>query len=118
VNAWTLGGFFQPVDMNNVLNTVKAGSTVPLKFTAYSGSTELTDVAIVQSFVQTRISCDATAPQDDIEVTTTGGTSLRYDPTARQFIQNWQTPKITGACYRVTLTTDDGSTLVAFFKLK
>lgn len=118
VLAWTLRGFFQPVDMNNVVNSVKAGSTVPLKFTAYAGSTELTDVTIVQSFVQTKVSCDASATIDEIEVTTTGGTSLRYDATARQFIQNWQTPKSAGSCYRVTLTTDDGSTLVAYFKLK
>ena len=45
-------------------------------------------------------------------------TSLRYDATAGQFIQNWQTPKLPGQCYRVTMTTDDGSALVAFFKLK
>ena len=32
VLAWTLTGFYQPVDMNNVVNTVKGGSTVPLKF--------------------------------------------------------------------------------------
>jgi predicted phage gp36 major capsid-like protein len=39
VLAWTLGGFFQPVDMGGVVNTVKAGSTVPLKFTVLAGST-------------------------------------------------------------------------------
>ena len=48
----------------------------------------------------------------------TGGTSLRYDSTAGQFIQNWQTPKLPGVCYIVTMTTDDGSSLTANFKLK
>ena len=46
VLAWTLNGFFQPVDMNGVLNTVKNGSTVPLKFEIFAGPTELTDTAI------------------------------------------------------------------------
>jgi hypothetical protein len=118
VNAWTLNGFYQPVDMNGVYNTVRNGSTVPLKFEAFAGTTELTATSIVKSFVQTRITCDTSATIDEIEVTSTGGTSLRYDATAGQFIQNWQTPRQAGACYRVTLTTQDGSALVAFFRLK
>lgn len=118
VLAWTLNGFYQPVDMNGIFNTVRGGSTVPLKFEVFAGSTELTSTSAIASFVQTRIACDGSAPQDDIEITTTGGTSLRYDTTAGQFIQNWQTPRQAGACYRVTMTTQDGSALVAFFKLK
>jgi hypothetical protein len=118
VLAWTMKGFYQPVDMGEVFNTVKAGSTVPLKFEIFAGSTELTNTASVQSFVQSKIACDGTAPVDDIEFTTTGGTSLRYDATAGQFVQNWQTPKLPGACYRVTMTANDGSKLIANFKLK
>ena len=38
INPWTLSGFYQPVDMGGVVNTVKGGSTVPLKFEAFSGS--------------------------------------------------------------------------------
>lgn len=118
VLAWTLSGFYSPVDMNSVVNIVKGGSTVPLKFEVLAGATELTATSVVQSFVQTRITCDTSATLDEIEVTTTGGTSLRYDATAGQFIQNWQTPKQAGACYRVTMTTQDGSSLVALFKLR
>jgi hypothetical protein len=118
VLAWTLNGFYNPVDMNGVYNTVRGGSTVPLKFEVFAGSTELSATSVVQSFVQTRIACDGSSPVDDIEFTTTGGTSLRYDTTGGQFIQNWQTPRTAGACYRVTMTTQDGSSLVAFFKLK
>jgi hypothetical protein len=115
--AWTFRGFYQPVDMDK-LNTVKGGSTVPLKFEVFAGSTELTSTSVVKSFVQTRVSCDTNAVIDEIEVTTTGGTSLRYDVTGDQFVQNWQTPRQTGACYLVTMTTQDGSTLQARFKLK
>jgi hypothetical protein len=111
-------GFYNPVDMGGVYNTVKGGSTVPLKFEVFAGSTELTSTSVIQSFVQTKIACDGTAPLDDIEITSTGGTSLRYDTTGGQFIQNWQTPRQPGSCYRVTMTTQDGSFLQAFFKLK
>ena len=53
-----------------------------------------------------------------VEFTTTGGTQLRYDGAAGQFIQNWQTPKTTGKCYVVQLTAKDGSTIAAHFKTK
>ena len=119
VLAWTLKGFYQPVDMNGVWNVVKNGSTVPLKFEVYAGATELTDVSVVKSFTVKSVSCPgATAIADDIELTTTGGTQLRYDSTGGQFIQNWQTPKRPGTCWVVTMTTVDGSFLSANFKLK
>lgn len=120
VLAWTLGGFYQPVDMGaDVWNTVKGGSTVPLKFEVFSGATELTNVGVVDNFLVKGVTCPQTGvTTDDIELTTTGATSLRYDATGGQFIQNWQTPKKPGVCYRVTMTTDDGSSIGANFKLK
>ena len=117
VLAWTLKGFYQPVDMNNVVNTVKNGSTVPLKFEIYAGDTELTLTSYVKGLTYTAVSC-STAPTDEIELTATGQTSLRYDATSGQFIFNWKTPSTANACYRVTMTAQDGSTLIALFKLK
>ncbi len=72
------------------------------------------------SFKSQEITCNTTnGVTDEIELTSTGGTSLRYDTTGGQFIQNWQTPKNSaGKCYQVTMKTTDGSSLVAFFKLK
>lgn len=120
VLAWTDSGFYNPVNMGGTLNTVKAGSTVPLKFNVYMGSTELTDTSVVKSFTSRQLSCStlSTGITDPIEVTTTGGTSLRYDSTGRQFVQNWKTPGAAGSCYQVTMTTQDGSALQANFKLK
>lgn len=118
VRAWTLSGFYQPVEMGGVWNTVKGGSTVPLKFEIFAGPTELTDTAYVKSFTAVQVACTSGLGEDEVEFTTTGGTSLRYDPVAGQFIQNWQTPKKPGFCYRVTMTTQDGSSLVALFKLR
>jgi hypothetical protein len=47
VNSWTITGFYQPVDMGNIVNTVKGGSTVPLKFNIYAGGVERTSVTDV-----------------------------------------------------------------------
>jgi hypothetical protein len=123
VLAWTLNGFYAPVDMPGtsgppIYNTVKGGQTVPLKFNVLAGLTEQTTTAAVQKFSAIQTACDIAATVADVEVTNTGGTSLRYDTIGGQFIQNWQTPKKPGECYRVTILTADGSTIWALFKLK
>jgi HSP20 family molecular chaperone IbpA len=115
IKAWTTKGFYPPVDMGGVVNTVKGGSTVPLKFELFSGATELTDTSAIKSLTATKSTCAPGAAEDAIEVTATGGTSLRYDSTGGQFIYNWKTP--TGAgCYTVTMTANDGSKITAYFK--
>jgi Tol biopolymer transport system component len=114
----TLSGFYQPVDMGDVWNIVKNGSTVPLKFEVFDGSTEVTDTAIVvQPLTATQTVCSGGAI-DEIELTATGGTSLRYDAASGQFVYTWQTPRKRGYCYIVTLTLTDGSSLSAKFQLK
>ena len=119
VLAWTLYGFYQPVDVHGVWNTVKGGSTVPFKFEIFAGSTELTDPADVSGFSAAPIPCPSgSLNTDPIEVTATGATALRYDSIAGQFVYNWQTPKRPGNCYQVTMTTADGSLLSANFLLK
>jgi trimeric autotransporter adhesin len=122
VSAWTMRGFYSPVDMGTssslVYNTIKGGQTVPLKFEVFSGSTELTNVSAVQPLSTALVSCTS-GPEDAIELTATGNTELRYDSTSGQFIYNWKTPTGTNKCYKVTVTAADGiSKLIAYFKLK
>jgi hypothetical protein len=117
VLAWTTKGFYAPVDMGGVFNTVKGGSTVPLKFELFAGDNELTATTSVKSLTYAKVTCDGSAPTDDIETVATGGTSLRYDSTGGQFIYNWKTPTGQG-CYKVTMLAQDGSTISAFFKTK
>jgi hypothetical protein len=116
VLAWTTKGFYSPVDMNGVLNKVKGGSTVPLKFELLAGATELTSTAAVKSFAYKTVACDNSSPSDDIEMLTSGSTSLRYDTTGGQFIQNWKVPTALG-CYRAVMTAQDNSTIEALFKV-
>ncbi len=108
-------GFYQPVDMNGVWNSIKGGNTVPLKFEVFDGTTELTSTTAVKGFSAVMLSC-TTGTEDAIELfSTTGQTELRYDTTSGQFIQNWKTPTGSG-CYKATMTTADGQTLTALFK--
>ena len=100
-------------------NTIKGGQTVPLKFNVYAGNVERTALTDITSFTQTQVSCGASDTSDPVDTTTTGNTSLRYDGTAGQWIQNWKTPSYSASasCYRATVTFADKSTLSAFFKL-
>ena len=60
VLGWTLNGFYQPVDMNGVLqHGEERQSTVPLKFEIFAGPTELTNPASVASLTSAQINCDA-----------------------------------------------------------
>jgi hypothetical protein len=119
VLAWTMLGFYQPTDMAGIVNTVKNGSTVPLKFEIFAGPTELTNTSAVLQPLKATVSNCSGAPTDDIELVATGATSLRYDTTAGQFFYNWQTPKSAGTCYVVTVAAADGVTkITANFKLK
>jgi hypothetical protein len=117
VLAWTVSGFYAPVDKPNTLNVTKGGSTVPLKFEIFAGLTELTDTSVVSTLTKL-ITCGTGLPTDTVEVLATGGTSLRYDTTGGQFIFNWQTPKRPGTCWQVTMTAQDGSFATANFQLK
>jgi hypothetical protein len=126
VGSWTLTGFYQPVDMPNltiVINSVKGGSTVPLKFNIYAGTpgplTErksITDVMFGSVQVAEYNCATISGYESPTDVTNTGATSLRYDTS--QFIQNWQTPKPPNKCYQVRMTAIDGSHIDAYFKTK
>ena len=115
VRAWTLSGFYAPVEMNGVYNVVRGGNTVALKFEVFAGPIELTDTSVVKSLTFALVACSSGA---ELGTEQTAVATLRYDTTSGRFIQNWQTPRKVGACYRVTVMTQDGSSLVAFFKLK
>jgi hypothetical protein len=112
----TIAGLYQPVDMGRVLNTVKGGSTVPLKFEVFAGTVEATSTSIIAPISLKQYNCDPNAALDAIEIIATGGTSLRYDTAAGQYVYNWQTPRTKGICYQVAVSTIDGATVIAQFK--
>lgn len=117
VTPWELHGFQSPVDMGGVVNTVRAGATVPLRFEVFAGGTERTSTTSVTGIASTQVACDGNAPLDEIETTATGATALRYDDAAGVFVFNWKTPSQDG-CYQVRVSTADGSALTASFRLR
>ena len=116
VTPWRIAGFYSPVDMNGVYNTVKAGSTVPLKFEVFAGDTELTATADVRGLTAREIACDTAAPRDAVELITSGRTELTYADGV--FQHNWKTPRAARTCIEVTVETRDGSEVSARFLLR
>ena len=59
VLAASAKGFYSPVDMGNLTNTVKSGSTVPLKFELFGGATNTEQKALsaVSSVSAKQITC-------------------------------------------------------------
>jgi hypothetical protein len=130
-------GFYQPVGVPNsvfvpaggtrpspdaatVWNVAKGGQTIPLKFNVYVDDVERSTTTGI-TFTTTTFACPGTSTSlsDEVDFTTTGNTSLRYDSVERQFIQNWKTPSVSrDTCYRTTVTLHDGSTISAFFRLR
>ena len=109
-----------------VWNTVKGGQTVPLKFNVFAGAVEKTASDAFPGFdvtkafqMQKLANCTDSVATDPVDYTATSGqTTLRYDTTGMQWIQNWATPKVSATtCYRTFVTFADGSTLEAFFQL-
>jgi hypothetical protein len=109
-------GFHSPVSqVPGAINTIKGGSTVPLKFNVYVDGVEKTDTSGLQ-FGVSAVGCAISAGEDPVDFTTTGGTQLRYE--GGSFIQSWKTPSVPG-CYLVRMTTTaDGLSLNALFKVK
>jgi hypothetical protein len=119
VLAWTLSGFFQPVDNNGVFNTLKSGQGVPLKWNVMAGGTEITDPTMM-TMTQKQIACPSNPPLDSVEETaaTAGGSTLTYDPVAHQYKYVWKSPSNSvNTCWKLTMTSADASTLIAYFKL-
>jgi Tol biopolymer transport system component len=111
-------GFFHPVDNLPVLNQVKAGGAIPVKFSL--GGNQGLSIFAAGSPVSRLIACDASAPLDDIEQTVTaGGSSLSYDPVSGQYTYIWKTEKSwANTCRQLVVKFVDGTQHSANFKLK
>jgi hypothetical protein len=144
VTPWTLKGFLRPLKSGDgVWNKVKGGSVVPLKFTVHQGATKAKSIAVVTGFTSQLVSCTTgTATGEAVALTTTKkGFALKYRDGA--FQKNFKTPKATlitkvvtkvthkgnktivktvkttvAACYAVSVTTADGSSLRALLRLR
>jgi hypothetical protein len=111
-------GFFQPVDNGNVLNSVKAGSAIPVKFSL--GGDQGLNIFATGFPSSLKIACASGAIVDDIETTVTAGnSSLTYDALAGQYVYIWKTDKTwTGTCRQLQVKLVDGTIHTANFQFK
>jgi hypothetical protein len=121
-NAVVFSGFFSPVHNLPIVNNVKAGQTIPVKWriTDPNGA-PISDPANFKNLASSPVSCtsfsgDAASPP--IEEHSAGSSGLQYRGDGHwQF--NWKTPKAyAGQCRKMVLTLGDGSTHEADFKFK
>ncbi|HEX9387606.1 MAG TPA: PxKF domain-containing protein, partial [Anaerolineales bacterium] len=116
--TYPFSGFFSPVDNLPVLNTIKAGQAIPVRF-SLGGDQGLDIFAVGYPKVQ-QIACDGSAPGDAIEETVTSGISgLQYDPATDTYTYVWKTQKSwAGTCRQLIVRLGDGTDHVANFQFK
>jgi hypothetical protein len=109
-------GFFQPIN-NTALNTVKAGSAIPVKF-SLGGNMGMNVIA--SGYPRAVASGCSGAGEDPIADSETLGNvssnSFNYDASADQYVYVWKSDKgWTGRCVQLQLMMRDGTTHYANF---
>jgi hypothetical protein len=116
--SYSFTGFFQPVDNVPTFNTVKAGQSVPIKF-SLGGNYGLNILAAGAPTSQ-QIACPSSASVDDIEQVVTGSNSgLQYDTATGAYTYVWKTQKAWGGrCRQLNVRLSDGTDHTANFQFK
>lgn len=111
-------GFLAPVDSLPVVNAVKAGRAVPVKF-SLDGDRGL-NIFASGSPASQQVTCDAQSPVSDVEQTmTAGGSSLSYDAASDTYTYVWKTSAAwAGTCRQLVVRLIDGSSHIASFKFR
>jgi hypothetical protein len=110
-------GFFAPVDNPATVNTVKAGSAIPVKFNL--GGNQGLAIFAANSPASGPIACSATDGDAVEETVTAGSSSLQFDASTGQYIYVWKTEKAwVGQCRVLQVKLRDGQVKSALFKFK
>jgi hypothetical protein len=112
---YNFSGFFQPVDNGGVVNSVKAGQAVPVKF-SLNGDHGLNIFAA--GYPKFEFGSCSPATVDAVEETLTAGSStLTYDSLTDQYTYVWKTDKVWATkCGTLSIKFNDGTTQTALFK--
>jgi Tol biopolymer transport system component len=115
---YNFSGFFQPVDNLPVVNSVKAGQAVPIKFSL--GGDQGLNIFEPGYPRSQQIVCESNATVDGIEQTVTAGSSsLSYDLSTDTYTYVWKTEKSwANTCRQLVVKLNDSTFHRANFKFK
>ena len=119
IDYYSFSGFFSPVDNPPVVNTAKAGQTVPIKWRITDANgTGISDSGSFSTPTSYPVSCDGFSgnPEEAVEASTSGSSGLQYLGNGN-WQYNWKTSKTAG-CRIMVLTLADGTQFTAVFKFK
>ena len=111
-------GFFSPVNNLPTVNVVNAGRSIPVKF-SLNGNKGL-DIFAPGFPASGVIACNENDPPVDItENTTSGNSSLTYDPVTDQYTYVWKTENSwAGTCRQLVIQLKDGCVHRANFRFR
>jgi uncharacterized membrane protein len=114
-NRYLFRGFFPPVRNGGVLNQVKAGSSIPVKFAL--GGNQGRDILATNSPATRRITCGAGPTINSGTERTVSRSGLHHG--AGRYIYVWKTKKAwAGTCREFVLELKDGTRHSARFKFE
>jgi hypothetical protein len=113
-------GFFSPVDNLPVVNSAKAGQTIPVKWRlADAAGQPVLDPASFVSVATSILNCGTLAGEPESAIETYAGSSGLQNLGGGYWQYNWQTPaSYANSCRTLVLNLKDGSTYKANFKFK
>jgi hypothetical protein len=117
-SRYRFGGFGAPVNAPPIVNTLKAGAGVPVKF-SLGGNQGLGIFATGYPASRT-VSCRPDATTDEIEQTVNADhSSLRYDAATDTYTYVWKSGMSwAGQCRRLILRLADGIEHTALFRFR
>lgn len=111
-------GFLQPIENLPLSNSVRAGQSVPVKF-SLNGDQGL-NVLMTGYPASGTVECGNTVTAEIAETASAGGSGLSYDASTDQYTYVWKTSRNwQGSCRLLVIRLNDGSALkVARFDLR
>lgn len=117
-SPYNFSGFLDPVKSFPAVNSVKAGSAVPVKF-SLGGDHGLSIFESGYPMSQA-VECSSNEPVNGVDQTVSANSSgLKYDAASNQYSYVWKTDKSwAGQCRQLVLKLKDGNTYRAKFLLQ
>ena len=113
---YAFSGFQPPIANPPAINTVKAGSSIPVKFSL--GGDRGLDV-LFRTPTSTGFTCQGGAPSGDLETVPAGQSGLAYDPVTDTYTYVWKTLKAwSSTCRELDVTFRDGTYRTADFAFR